>query len=98
MKPNRTKRIFTPVLFNSFSIFHVFLVKKYVLLGSCYISVLIINISITIFRTLLNLVQRQPAEVFYKKGALRNFANFTEKHLSLGLFFNKVENVGLKLY
>ena len=29
-------------------------------------------------------------EVFYKKGVLRNFAKFTEKHLCQGLFFNKV--------
>ena len=25
--------------------------------------------------------QKQPPEVFYKKGVLENFANFTEKHL-----------------
>ena len=29
-------------------------------------------------------------EVFYKKGVLRNFVNFTGKHLCQSLFFNKV--------
>ena len=29
-------------------------------------------------------------EVFCKKGVLRNFAKFTEKHLCQSLFFNKV--------
>ena len=29
-------------------------------------------------------------EVFCKKGVLRNFAKFTEKHLWQSLFFNKV--------
>ena len=35
-------------------------------------------------------VQRQPPEVFYKKGVLRNFAKFTGKHLCQSLFFNKI--------
>ena len=34
--------------------------------------------------------QKQPPEVFYEKGILKIFANFTEKHLSESLFFNKV--------
>ena len=29
-------------------------------------------------------------ELFCKKGVLRNFAKFTEKHLCQSLFFNKV--------
>ena len=29
-------------------------------------------------------------EMFYKKGALRNFTKFTGKHLCQSLFFNKV--------
>ena len=36
------------------------------------------------------------SEVFCKKGVLRNFTNFTEKHLCQGLFFNKV--AGLQLF
>ena len=41
---------------------------------------------------ILNLLikQKQPPEVFFKKGALKNFAKFTGKHLCRGLFFNKV--------
>ena len=35
-------------------------------------------------------VQKQPPEVFFKKGVLKNFANFTGKHLCWSLFFNKV--------
>ena len=34
--------------------------------------------------------QKQPPEVFYKKGVLRNFAKFTGKYLCQSLFFNKV--------
>ena len=34
--------------------------------------------------------QKQPPEVFYKKGVLRNFVKFTGKHLCQSLFFNKV--------
>ena len=43
---------------------------------------------------LIKLFQKQPPEVFLKKGAVRNFANFTGKHLFQSLFFNKV--AGLK--
>ena len=34
--------------------------------------------------------QKQPLEKFYKKSDLKNFAKFTEKHLSRSLFFNKI--------
>ena len=34
--------------------------------------------------------QKQPPQVFYKKGVLKNFAKFTGKHLCQGLFSNKV--------
>ena len=34
--------------------------------------------------------EKQPWDVFCKKGALRNFAKFTRKHLCQSLFFNKV--------
>ena len=36
------------------------------------------------------LFQKQPPEVLYKKGVLRNFSKFTGKHLCQSLFFNKV--------
>ena len=39
-------------------------------------------------------IQKQPPEVFVKKGALKNFANFKGRHLCQGLVFNKV--VGLR--
>ena len=39
--------------------------------------------------------QKQPLEVFSKKGVLENFSKFTEKHLCLSLLFNKV--AGLRL-
>ena len=35
--------------------------------------------------------QKQPPEVFCKKGVLKNFAKFTGKHLCQSLFFNKVD-------
>ena len=34
--------------------------------------------------------QKQPPEVFCKRGVLRNFTKFTGKHLCQSLFFNKV--------
>ena len=36
------------------------------------------------------LLQKQPPEVFCKKGVLKIFAKFTGKHLCKSLFFNKV--------
>ena len=38
--------------------------------------------------------QKQPPEVFCKKGVLENFTKFTGKHLCQSLLFNKV--AGLK--
>ena len=35
-------------------------------------------------------VQKQPPEVFFKKGVLKYFANFTGKHLFGVPFFNKI--------
>ena len=37
-----------------------------------------------------NTYRSSRLEVFFKKGVLRNFAKFTEKHLCQSLFFNKV--------
>ena len=34
--------------------------------------------------------EKQPPEVFYKKGVLTNFAKFPGKYLCHSLFFNKV--------
>ena len=34
--------------------------------------------------------QKQPPEVFCKKGVLRNFASFTGRHRCQSLFFKKV--------
>ena len=34
-------------------------------------------------------MKKQPSEVFYKKDVLKNFTEFTGKHLFRGLFFNK---------
>ena len=34
--------------------------------------------------------QKQPPEMFYKKGVLKNFAKFTGKHMRWSLYFNKV--------
>ena len=40
--------------------------------------------------------QKQPAEVFYKKGVPRNFAKFTRKHLGQRLSFNKTAGLSLE--
>ena len=37
--------------------------------------------------------QKQPPEVFCKKGGLRNFAKFTGKHLRQRLFFKKKKSL-----
>ena len=39
-------------------------------------------------------LQKEPPQVFYKKGVHKNFAKFTGKHLCRSLFFDKV--AGLK--
>ena len=36
-------------------------------------------------------MQKQPAEAFFKKGAMTNFAKFTRKRLCQNLFFDKVK-------
>ena len=38
-------------------------------------------------------VKKQPPERFCKKGALKNFANFTENHLCWRGFFDKVASL-----
>ena len=35
--------------------------------------------------------QKQPPNVFYKKGVLKNFEKFTGKHLHRSLFFNNTD-------
>ena len=35
-------------------------------------------------------VQKQPPQVFYKKGVLKNFVKFTGKHLCQSLFLKKL--------
>ena len=47
------------------------------------------KVIIVLFKSFKNL-QKQPAEVFFKKGVLRNFTKFTGKHLCKSLFLYKV--------
>ena len=42
--------------------------------------------------------QRQPPEVFYKNGVLRNLTKFTGKHLCHSLFSNKVSLLKKRLW
>ena len=42
-----------------------------------------------------NLFRSSRPDVFCKKGVLRNFTKFTEKHLCQSLFFNKVAGLPL---
>ena len=39
-------------------------------------------------------VQKQPTEVFFKKSVLKNFGNFTGKHLRRSLFLTKLQACG----
>ena len=43
---------------------------------------------------MLENMKKQPPEVFYKKGVLKNFENLTRKHMYQSPFFNKL--AGLK--
>ena len=43
-------------------------------------------------------LQKQPLEVFCKKDVLRNFAEFTGKHLCQSLFLIKLHVLDLQLY
>ena len=65
------------------------------------------NFNILITATMIRVSHREQLsttirssrpEVFCKKGVLRNFAKFTEKHLCQSLFFNKVADLRLQLY
>ena len=38
-------------------------------------------------------IQKQPPEMFYVKGVLRNFHKTFRKHLCQSLFFNKVVGI-----
>ena len=41
-------------------------------------------------RSFNSICQKQPPELFYKKGVLKHLAKFAGKHLYRDLFFNKV--------
>ena len=44
----------------------------------------------------LIILQKQPAEVYYKKAVLKKFANLTRKHLCQSLFLKKVQVLSVK--
>ena len=44
------------------------------------------------------IVQKQPQNVFCKKGVLKNFAKLSGQHLSQSLLFNKVAGLRYQLY
>ena len=50
------------------------------------------NVKFKLFFYILNnfFYKSSRLEVFCKKGVLKNFAKFTEKHLCQSIFFNKV--------
>ena len=47
------------------------------------------NVSRLLYSTCTCKLQREPFAMFYKKGDLKNFLKFTEKHLHHILLFNK---------
>ena len=55
----------------------------------CMKFLFFISIDLTRFSFVFVLVRSSCPEVFCKKGALRDFAKFTGKHLCQSLFFNK---------
>ena len=42
-------------------------------------------------------MQKQPSKGFFKKGRIRNFAEFTTKHVLESLFLIKLNSLGLQL-
>ena len=38
--------------------------------------------------------KKTPPEVFYKKGAIKDFSKFRRKHLCQSLFINKAKGLG----
>ena len=38
-------------------------------------------------------MQKQPPQVFYKKGVFKNFAKFTAKQLCRSFFFDKISGI-----
>ena len=42
-------------------------------------------------------MQKQPSKGFFKKGLIRNFAEFTSKHVPESLFLIKLNSVDLQL-
>ena len=44
-----------------------------------------------VFEKAKGVVQKQPSKGFFKIGLIRNFAEFTSKHVPKSLFFDKVE-------
>ena len=42
-------------------------------------------------------MQKQPSKGFFKKGRIRNFAEFTSKHVLESLFLIKLNSIDLQL-
>ena len=53
------------------------------------------NIKINYFRRFTLKRQKQPSEVFLRRGVFRNFAKFTGKKLCQSLFLNKIADLRL---
>ena len=73
-----------------------FLKAKHIFSKSINVKVFVRNVKLCFNSTTFILksseivsVQKQPPEVFYKKGVLRKLSKFTGKHLCQSLFFNK---------
>ena len=48
-----------------------------------------VTLSVILLHFIMNVIlKKQPLEVLYKKGLLKNFVKFKGKHLCQGLFFN----------
>ena len=52
----------------------------------------------TCLRSTMKPLQKQPPDVFYKKGVFKNFTKFTGKYLYQSFFLLKLQAKGLKLY
>ena len=69
--------------------------KMFSLLLIFFIVSVISSTQITYDVMCVQYVQKQPPEVFFKKGFLKKFANFTRKSLCWSLFLIKLQTWGL---
>ena len=65
---------------------------------SCALVILVKNLRTDCWIVTVSYLKKQPTELFCKKFALKNFANFTGRHLCWSLFFIKLQAWGPAIF